>query len=124
MSGRWAAALVAAALASPQAHAETVADFYRTKDITLIVGAGPGTAYDTLARLLARHLGRHIPGHPAIVVQNMPGAANLRAINYLYNGAPRDGATIANFARNVPLVGMVGGNPSIQFDPRKLTWLG
>src|SRR5262249_24464384 len=98
MSGRWAAALVAAALAIPQAHAETVADFYRAKEITLIVGAATGSSYDALARLLARHVGRHIPGHPQVVVQNMPGAASLRAVNYLYNAAPRDGTTIANFA--------------------------
>src|SRR5258708_19872373 len=54
----------------------------------------------------------------------MPGAGSLRAVNYLYNVAPKDGTTIATFARNMPLMGLLGGNPNVQFDPRRLTWLG
>src|SRR5262249_54408217 len=88
------------------------------------VGYGPGGGYDIYARLLSRHLGRFIPGHPTIVVQNMPGAGSLRAVNYLYNVAPKDGSTFGMFARNMPLIGVLGGNSNVAFDPRKLTWLG
>jgi tripartite-type tricarboxylate transporter receptor subunit TctC len=123
MFERWAAMLLTVTLVAPQAHADAVADFYRGKQVNLIVGYGPGGAYDQQARLTARHLGRHIPGNPEIVVQNMPGAVSLRAVNHLYNSAPKDGTTIALCARNMPLIGMVGG-PNVHFDPRRLTWIG
>ena len=106
------------------AHADEVADFYRGKQIDLIVGYGPSGGYDIYARLLARHFGRFIPGNPNVIVQNMPGAGSLRAVNYLYNAAPKDGTTIGMFSRNMPLIGLLGGNPNVQFEPRKLTWLG
>src|SRR5262249_8022357 len=113
-----------AALAVPQAQADPVADFYRGKQINLIVGYGPGGGYDVYARVLGRYLGRHLPGNPTVVVQNMPGAGSLRAVNYLYNVAPKDGTAIAHFARNMPLLGVLGNNPAVHFDARKLTWLG
>src|SRR5262249_34130979 len=119
-----AATLVAAALAVAPAHADALADFYKGRQINLIVGYGPGGGYDIHARLLARHFGKFIPGHPTVVVQNMPGAGSLRAVNYLYNVAPKDEATIATFARNMALMGLLGGNSNVQFDPRRLTWLG
>ena len=125
MLARWRAALaVTAALAVSPAHADTVADFYRGKQVNLIVGYGPGGGYDTYARLLARHFGRFIPGNPNVIVQNMPGAGSLRAVNYLYNIAPKDGTTIGTFARNMPLIGLLGGNANAQFDARRFTWLG
>jgi tripartite-type tricarboxylate transporter receptor subunit TctC len=124
MFARSAAAVIAAAFAVTAAQADPVADFYSGRQVTLIVGYGPGGGYDIYARLLARHLGRFIPGHPAIVVQNMPGAGSLRAVNYLYNVAPKDGSALAMFARNMPLIGVLGGNSNVAFDPRKLTWLG
>ena len=125
MLARSAAAVIAAAVAVSAAQAaDVVADFYRGKQVNLIVGYGPGGGYDIYARLLARHLGRFIPGSPVVVVQNMPGAGSLRAVNYLYNIAPKDGATFAMFARNMPLIGVLGGNSNVAFDPRKLTWLG
>jgi len=126
MVARWAAALlVAAVFAAPRAHADAAAaDFYRGKQVNLIVGFGPGGGYDIYARLLARHFGRFIPGNPTIVVQNMPGAGSLRAINYLYNVAPKDGTAIACFARNMPLLGILGGNANVQFNARRFTWLG
>src|SRR5258705_7117898 len=71
------------------AQAEPVADFYRGRSITLVIGYSAGGGYDAYGRVLARHLGRHIPGNPAIVAQNMPGAGSLRATNYLYNVAPK-----------------------------------
>jgi tripartite-type tricarboxylate transporter receptor subunit TctC len=122
---RWSTvAVTAAALAAAPAHADTVADFYKGRQVHLIVGYGPGGGYDIYARLLARHFGKFIPGHPTIIVQNMPGAGSLRAVNYLYNVAPKDGTTIGTFARNMPLVGLLGGNANTQFDPRRFTWLG
>ena len=106
------------------ATAQAAEDFYAGKQIELIVGSGSGGGYDTYARLLARHLARYLPGHPTIVVQNMPGAGGLRAANYLYNVAPKDGTSIGTFAHDLVLVGLLGRNPNIQFDSRKFIWLG
>jgi tripartite-type tricarboxylate transporter receptor subunit TctC len=119
-----AAVLVIAALAASQALAETVEDFYRGKRLTLTVGYGPGGGYDVFARLLARNLGRFIPGNPQIIVQNMPGAGSLIAANYLYAIAPKDGTAFGLFARDMPLLGLLGHNANVQFDPRKFNWLG
>lgn len=119
-----AAMLAIAALAAPGAHADPVADFYKGKQIQLIVGYGPGGGNDVYARLLARHMTRHIPGNPGIVVQNMPGAGSLRAVNYLYNVAAKDGTVFGTFARSMPLLHALGDKASVQFDPRKFTWLG
>ena len=74
--------------------------------------------------MIAQYLGKYIPGHPSVVVQNMPGAASLRAANYLYVSAPKDGTVIGSFGRDIPLIGVMGGNPAVQFDPTKFTWLG
>jgi tripartite-type tricarboxylate transporter receptor subunit TctC len=125
MFARWSAATVlATVLAVAPAHAESVANFYKHRQVDLIVGSGPGGGYDIYARLLARHFGKFIPGHPPIIVQNMPGSGSLRAVNFLYNLAPKDGTAIGTFTRNMPLIGLLGGNANVQFDPRKLTWLG
>ena len=112
------------ALLPAAARADAVADFYRGRTVNLIVGYGPGGGYDLNARLVARHLGRHIPGNPTVIVQNMPGAGSLRAANYLYSVAPGDGATIGAFSRDMALVAILGNVPGIRFDPRKFTWLG
>jgi len=123
-SRRCVAALLAGlALAAP-VHADPVADFYRGRTITLVVGYGPSGGYDLFGRMIARHLGRHIPGNPSIVVQNMPGAGSLRATNWLYSVAPRDGSVIAIFARDMPLLAILGTNRAATFDPRKFSWLG
>jgi tripartite-type tricarboxylate transporter receptor subunit TctC len=106
------------------AGSDPVEAFYRGKVLTLFVGYGPGGGYDLTARVLARHLGSHIPGSPNIVVQNMPGAGSLVAANYLYNVAPRDGTQFGLIARNMPLLGLLGHNPNVRFDPRKFTWIG
>jgi len=105
------------------AGADALADFYRGKQVSLVVGYGTGGGYDVYARLIARYLGKYIPGNPGIVVQNMPGAASLRAVNYLYNAAPKDGTVIGTFARDMPLLGIMG-HPNARFDPRELIWLG
>ena len=125
LTRRTAAAFIAAALLiAPRAGAQTVEEFYQGKTLTLIVGNGPGGGFDVFARLLARHIGRYLPGHPSVVVQNMPGAGSLIAANYLYNVAPRDGATFGLIARNMPLLGLLGNNSNVRFDPRRFTWLG
>src|SRR5580704_13594249 len=121
VAGMFLALLVqAAAYAGPDSGEA----FYRGKILTLFVGYGPGGGYDLTARVLARHLGRYIPGHPAIIVQDMPGAGTLVAANYLYNVAPKDGTQFGLIARNLPLISLLGQNPNVRFDPRKFTWLG
>ena len=106
------------------ARADQVADFYRGKQIQIVVGYGAGGGYDLYARLIGRHLGRHIPGQPGMIVQNMPGAGSLRAANYIYSAAPKDGTAVATFSRTMPMMGVLGGNANVQFDARKFTWLG
>jgi tripartite-type tricarboxylate transporter receptor subunit TctC len=125
MLARWTAAMVMlAAMLPAAARADAVADFYRGRTVNLVVGYGPGGGYDLCARLVARHLGAHIPGNPAVVVQNMPGAGSLRATNFLYSVAPNDGATIGAFARDMPLLAILGNNSAVRFDPRRFVWLG
>jgi tripartite-type tricarboxylate transporter receptor subunit TctC len=121
---RIVAALAALALAGLAARADPVSDFYKGKVVNVVVGYGSGGGYDVYGRLLASHLGKHIPGNPTVVLQNMPGAGSLRSVNYLYNTAPRDGTVLGIFARDMPLLGLIGGNPNVRFDPKKLTWLG
>jgi tripartite-type tricarboxylate transporter receptor subunit TctC len=106
-----------------RAHAEPVADFYRGRSVTLVIGYSAGGGYDAYGRVLARHLGRHIPGNPAIVAQNMPGAGSLRAANYLFNVAPKDGTVIGHFSRGMAMEPLIGTS-STQFDARRFTWLG
>src|SRR5262245_31343403 len=116
--------IVAFFLSAPALAQDAVENFYRGRQVNLTVGYGPGGGYDTAARLLARHLPRYLPGNPAVVVQNMPGAGSLRAANYLYSVAPRDGATFGLVGSDIALIGLIAHNPSVPFDPRKFTWLG
>jgi tripartite-type tricarboxylate transporter receptor subunit TctC len=119
------AALTALALSWVSADAQNaVADFYRRKPLTVIVGYGPGGGYDITTRLVARYIGNYIPGHPQVVVQNMPGAGSMRAANYTYVNAPQDGSVMTLIARDTPLLGLLGVNPSVQFDVRKFNWIG
>ncbi len=113
-----------AALAAQPAQAQSVEEFYKGKRITITVGYGPGGGYDVFARLVARHIGKYIPGNPQIVVQNMPGAGSLTSVNYLYSVAPKDGTAIGTFARDMPMLALLGHNPNAKFDPRKFIWLG
>ncbi len=98
-------------------------EFYRGKTITLIIPIGPGGAYDTYGRLVARYLGKYLPGSPAIVPRNMPGAGGVIASNYLYNLAPQDGTTIevitSSFASQ-----QIMGDPQIKYDARKMPAIG
>jgi tripartite-type tricarboxylate transporter receptor subunit TctC len=114
---------MAVLLAQPAA-AQTAEEFYKGKALTLVVGNGPGGGFDVFGRLLARYIGRYVPGNPSVVVQNMPGAGSLVAANYLYNVAPKDGTTFGLIARNMPLLGLLGNNSNVRFDPHKFTWLG
>ena len=82
------------------------------KTLTFLVGSSPGGGYDTYTRILARHLGKHIPGNPSVVVQNMPGAGSLKLTNYLYNIAPKDGSTIGIFSRGMAMEPLIGGTCS------------
>jgi len=119
-----ATGIVAVLLALPAfAHAQGAADFYRNKQIQLIVGYEPGNDYDLGARLLARFLPRHIPGQPTIIVQNMPQAAGTVAANSLYVRAPRDGTALASISRNLASQAALG-QPNIEADPRRFIWLG
>src|SRR5258708_12539439 len=102
MCWRWAAILAFLALAAPDARADAVADFYRGKLIKVVVGFASGGGYDVYARLLARHLGKYIPGNPSLVVQNMVGAGGLRAANFVYSPAPHDGTTPGIFPPHLP----------------------
>lgn len=111
-------------LAGGAVCADEAAEFYKGRTIQVVVGYGPGGGNDVYARLLARHMGRHIAGNPGLVVQNMPGAGSLVAANHLANVAPKDGTAVGTFARNLPLASVVGGNTNIRFDARRLTWLG
>jgi tripartite-type tricarboxylate transporter receptor subunit TctC len=119
-----ATAFAAMMLLAHEARAETVAEFYKGKRINLIVSYGPGGGYDVYARVLSRHIGKHIPGNPSIVVQNMPGAGSLRGANYLYNVAAKDGTVFGTFARNMAMLGLLKTGQKVQFDPTKFTWLG
>lgn len=105
------------------ARAEVANEFYRGKQIRLVIGNAVGAEYDLGGRLLARHLGRHIPGHPAVIVQNMQGAAGILASNYLHNVAPRDGTVIGSVSRNIPIQAALG-RENLKADPRQLGWIG
>src|SRR5215471_11989458 len=121
---RWAALFTVFAFTVPEARADAVADFYKGKLIKVVVGFASGGGYDVYARLLARHFGKYIPGNPSLVVQNMPGAGGLRAANFVYTAAPKDGTTIGTFSRDMPLLAVLGTNAGVQFDPRKFSWIG
>src|SRR5437867_2701348 len=116
-------ALATAFVLGAPAVALAQADFYRGKQIRLVSGHPVGGDYDIGARFLAKHLSRHIPGQPVIVVQNMPAAASVAAANFIYNQAPRDGTVIASFSRNLASQARMG-LPSIEADPRRFNWLG
>jgi len=103
------------------ALAQSVADFYRGRNITLVIGFSVGGGYDLYARLLARHLGKHVPGQPGIVPQNREGAGSERAVLYLYNAAPKDGTVIGTFSRSMAVAPLLANAP---FDATRLSWLG
>jgi tripartite-type tricarboxylate transporter receptor subunit TctC len=113
--------LAALAFLVRPAAADAVADFYRGRTVTIVIGFSVGGGYDLYARLLARYLGRHIPGEPSVVPQNREGAGSERAMLYLFNAAPRDGSVIGTFSRSMAVAPLLTGAP---FDATKLSWIG
>lgn len=120
-------AAVAAALGigsfATVASADPVADFYKGKTLRVIVASSAGGGYDAYSRVLADHIVRFLPGNPNAVVQNMPGAGGLRAANFLYNKAPKDGTYFGHVQRTAPFHAIMG-RPGAQFDPNKFNWIG
>src|SRR6266567_5577855 len=112
-----AATLTLASAAAPAQEAFT------GKTVTIYVGFGPGGGYDLYARVLARHLGRNLPGHPTVVVANMPGAASIRAANYLYAVAPRDGTALGIVAQSIGEEQLLGA-AGVSYDVGKFNWIG
>ena len=109
------------ALCTSTARSAGVEDFYKGRAVSLIIGYSVGSGYDIYARLLARFIGRYIPGNPTVIPQNMPGAGSVKAAMYLYGVAPKDGSVIATIGRSAPLEPLLG---DAQFDGRTFSWLG
>ena len=116
-------ALVAAIIFAASAGAQSPAESLAGKNVTLIIGFGPGGGYDLWGRLVARHIGKHLPGNPTVVAQNMPGAGSYVAASHIYGAAPKDGTVFAIIARDAAL-GPLSGAPGARFDATKLSWLG
>ena len=119
------AALAASAIfpGATGARAQSVEEFYRGKTISMIVSSSPGGGYDALSRAVSRHLGKHMPGNPNVVVRNMPGAGGIVATSFINKVAPRDGLTIAGVQNNTPFEPLFGTKEA-DYDPTKMTWLG
>jgi len=117
-----AAALSAAiaAVAGP-ARGQSVEEFYKGRNVSMVIGFSAGSGYDIYARLLARYMGRYIPGRPTIVSQNMPGAGSLRAAQYVASVAPKDGSVLGTMSRSLPVEPLIG---DAKFDGRAFTWIG
>ena len=110
--------IVTLALWVAPVRGDSVEDFYRGRTVTLVIGYSAAGGYDTYARVVAPHLGKHIPGNPTILPQNMQGAGSLRAANYLYNAAAKDGSVIGMFARGMAMEPLIGTSHT-QFEARK-----
>lgn len=120
------AVLLASAIGSaalPAAAADPVADFYRDKQLRLVIGTDPGSGYDQYARVMARHLPKHIPGNPTFLPQMMPGASGRVAANWLFAVAPRDGSVIASFTQTAP-VDQARKQEGVQYDVAQFNWIG
>src|SRR5215471_10230912 len=113
---------LAAALALP-ASAQPAADFYKGKSVTMVVSTSSGGGYDTMARAIARHVGKHLPGEPNILVRNMPGAGGITAMNWLYNTAEKDGTVLGLVSNSTPLDPLFGTREA-RYDATKFNWLG
>ena len=118
-----ASALAPGLLSLQAANAQDAAAFYSGRNLNLLVGFNVGGGADLYARLIARHLGNHIPGHPTVIVRNMPGAGSMAAANHIFNVAPRDGSEIGLFAGNIVVDPVIGGVPT-KYDARKFNWIG
>ena len=114
---------LACVTASAGVMADAVADFYKGKDVELYIGYKPGGGYDGYARLVARHIGKHIPGNPNIVPKNMPGAGSVKLTNWLWEGAPQDGSVFGAISRGAPFEPLLG-NKKAKFSADKMHWIG
>jgi len=114
---------LAACLATGASRAATVEEFYKGNRLTFYIGSEVGAGYDLYARVLARHLAKHIPGNPAIVAENMPGAGSIILANFMYAKAPRDGSAIAGI-QNGDVMEPILGNRNARYKPSEFTWLG
>jgi tripartite-type tricarboxylate transporter receptor subunit TctC len=117
------AALALSVLAAPGAAAQPVEQFFARKTVTIIIGYTAGGSYDLYGRMIARHLSRHIPGQPVLIAQNMPGAGSLKAANYLYEVAPKDGTALGVVVESAALEQALA-NPAVQYDAAKFTYIG
>ena len=116
--------LIAVARLAPRPRSPSRrAEFYRGKTVTLVVSSATGGGYDTLSRVIASHLGRHIPGTPQVVVRNMAGAGGIVATNHLYNVAAKDGTVVGGVQNNTPFEPLFG-TKAATYDPLKFNWLG
>jgi tripartite-type tricarboxylate transporter receptor subunit TctC len=118
-----AAVVALHALPASPALAQSVADFYKGKTVTILLSSATGGGYDVLARIVAGHLGKHLPGAPAVIVRNMAGAGGIIATNHLYNVAPKDGTTVGGVQNNTPFEPLFGTKEAT-YDPLKFNWLG
>jgi tripartite-type tricarboxylate transporter receptor subunit TctC len=109
--------------AAVSAQAQEKAPFFEGKTITIVTSTGSGGGYDVMARLLTRHMPRHIPGNPVMIVQNMPGGGNVIATNHMYTVAPKDGTVIATIHNAIPLHQVLDGR-GVRYDVSKFNWLG
>ena len=116
------AGVIAGVLAMPLSAAHAQADFYKGKTISIVIGAKTGSL-SVAAQLVARHLGKHIPGNPNVIIRQMPGGAHLNATNHIYNVAEADGLTILAANPNVAM-GQLAKLPNVRFDVNKFIWLG
>jgi tripartite-type tricarboxylate transporter receptor subunit TctC len=115
--------LACLALFPAVAGAQSPADFYKGRNVDMMIGYSVGGGYDVYARLIAKHLGKHIPGNPTVTPKNMEGAGSLRLANWLYNVAPKDGTVIGTIGRGTGFDPMLG-HKNAQFDGTKFTWIG
>jgi tripartite-type tricarboxylate transporter receptor subunit TctC len=117
------AAIAVAALAASPAAAQSVADFYRGKNVALLLGTGPGGSYDLYARIFAEHLGKHIPGNPSILVEHMPGAGGVTAGNHLFGPGPQDGTKIL-LSHAIIMSEVLDPKAGVRFQSAKFNWIG
>jgi tripartite-type tricarboxylate transporter receptor subunit TctC len=120
-AGKFLLAFAALATLTRLARVDSVSDFYKNRSISLVIGYSVGGGYDAYARLLARYIGKHIPGEPSIIPLQMTGAGSLRAANYIFSVAPKDGSVLGTFSRSMGIAPLFG---QADFDSRKFTWLG
>ena len=118
-----ALAIAAALLVSADAAAQPAEQFFARKTVTITIGYTAGGSYDLYGRMVARHLGKHIPGQPTLIAQNMPGAGSLKAANYLYEIAPKDGTALGVVVESAALEQALA-NPAVQYDAAKFTYVG